>query len=331
MRRGNKSNDNTLGVWVVLLLVSGVLAIGLGSVIGQAMAATEDQDLVLNAAYLEYATEPASDYYSNESAAAIAAYIQEFPEPQNVQILQGMTTTQIWQFMLAYNSGGLKVDCTYCHNINNFAADVDDENPDAEWPARKDIARTHLEMVADLNQNWITKLGDVEAPVMPNRDIPLADIVGKQPSGAQIICATCHNGEAQPVAWPENLHALPDDYRLPLDDLNVLLITANYDVSLEAVQYNQHTMYHMSESLGVGCTHCHNSRYFPEWIPTKYYAYTMLQMNQHILENYQDSMNGQEPSCYLCHYNNVRPGGALASEAALISAGADMLGSSYEP
>lgn len=114
------------------------------------------------------------------------------------------------------------------------------------------------------------------------------------------------------------MHSLPDDYRLPLDDLDVLLVTGNLDVSLDAVQYNQHTMYHISDSLGVGCTHCHNSRYFPDWDqPAKYYALTMLQMAQYIRENYQDSMNGQEPSCYLCHRNQVRPPGAAQDEVFL--------------
>lgn len=130
------------------------------------------------------------------------------------------------------------------------------------------------------------------------------------------------------MAWPENLHALPDEYRLPLDNLDVLLVTGNLDVSLDAVQYNQHTMYHMSESLGVGCTHCHNSRYFPDWEqPAKYYALTMLQMSQYIRENYQDSMNGQEPSCFLCHRNQVRPPGAVQAEVFL----PDVLTSSYAP
>lgn len=242
-------------------------------------------------------------YVSAESNAAIAAYIAQYPEPQNVKVLTGMTTAEIWTFMTSYVAGGLQVDCTYCHNLNNFAAEGAEVGDDVV-AERKATAVIHLEMVADLNQNWLTQLADVD---------------NKQPSGVQIICATCHMGDPLPVAWPDNPHGLPDDFRLPLDNLDVLLVTGKSgEVSLDMVQYNQHTMYHFTNSLGVGCTHCHNSRYFPEWNqPAKYYALTMLEMNQHILNTYSESMNDQEPSCYLCHYNQVRPPGAVESAARL--------------
>ncbi|MEZ4591160.1 MAG: photosynthetic reaction center cytochrome c subunit family protein [Chloroflexota bacterium] len=314
MRRGFKNPYGpNLAFWAVFLAITVLLLSGalwvLSFVRGTAVSAAEDE-ITLNQAYLNYST--SGDYVATSSLTAVQAYIAEFPEPQNVQVLTGMTTSEIWSFMTTYVAGGLKVDCTYCHNVANFGADGAEIGDDVV-AARKDNARLHLQMVADLNQNWLTQLADIE---------------GKQPSGAQIICATCHLAEPLPVAWPENLHALPDDYRLPLDNLDVLLVTGNLDVSLDAVQYNQHTMYHMSESLGVGCTHCHNSRYFPDWNqPAKYYALTMLQMSQYIRENYQDSMNGQEPSCYLCHRNEVRPPGAVQAEVFL----PDVLTSSYAP
>ena len=299
-----------------LIVFAGVAAILVGTSLwvitfirGRVVSAAEEE-IVLNAAYINYAT--VGTYIKPESNVAIQEYLIEYPEPRNVQVLTGLSTTEVWNFMTTYVSGGLKQDCSYCHNINNFAADGA-EIGDDEVAARKANARIHLQMVADLNQNWLTKLHDVES---------------KQPSGAQIICATCHNGEPKPVAWPKDLHALPDDYRLPLDNLDVLLVTGNLDVSLDAVQYNQHTMYHMNESLAVGCTHCHNARYFPSWEqPAKYYALTMLQMAQHIRGEYQDSMNGQEPSCYLCHRNQVRPPGAVQSEEFL----PEVLRSSYSP
>ena len=296
--------------WVVFGLVTAVLLTSSLWVINFVRstvveAAVEEENF--SPTYIHYQT--AGSYVSSESNAAIQAYISEHPEPQNARILTGMNTTEIWGFMANYMAGGLKVDCSHCHNINNFGAEGDEiGNP--EVAARKDKAREHLMMVADLNKNWLTQLQDVE---------------GKQPSGANIICATCHNGEARPVAWPEDLHALPDDYRLPLRDDNgnpgtvedihdALVITAREDVSLDGVQYNQYTMYHFNESLQVGCTHCHNSRYFPSWEqPAKYYAMTMLQMSQYILDEYSETMNGQEPSCYLCHRNNVRPPGAAIS------------------
>lgn len=304
MRPGyNNPFSQKLAFLAVFLAVTFVLLGGAVWVInfvrGRVVAAAADE-IVLNPAYVNYSTE--GNYVSAESNAAIQTYITQFPEPQNAQVLVGMSTAEIWAFMTTYVSGGLKQDCTYCHNINNFGAEGAEIGDDT-IATRKSTARTHLQMVADLNQNWLTQLAAIE---------------GKKPSGAQVICATCHNGEPLPVAWPEDIHALPDDYRLPLDNLDVLLVTGDLDVSLDAVQYNQHTMYHMNESLGVGCTHCHNSRYFPSWEqPTKYYALTMLQMSQHIRNTYIDSMNGQEPSCLLCHQNQVRPPGSAQSATVL--------------
>ncbi len=301
MPRGVKNPfSQNFSFWIVFIIIGSVLVGGGLWVIlfvrDSTVAASEAEAPPLNPAYVNYVT--VGQYIKPESNTAIQEYLIEHPEPQNVKVLTGMSTTEVWNFMTTYVAGGLKEDCSYCHNINNFAADGA-EIGDDEVAARKDNARLHLQMVADLNQNWITQLADIE---------------GKQPSGAQIICATCHNGQANPVAWPDGLHALPDDYRLPLDDLDVLQVTGDLSVSLDAVQYNQHTMYHMNESLAVGCTHCHNSRYFPSWEqPAKYYALTMLQMSQHIRGEYQASMNGQEPSCSLCHQNQVRPPGAVRS------------------
>ena len=125
MRRGfkNPSGPN-LSFWAVFILVTVLLLSGalwvLSFVRGTAVSAAEDE-VILNQAYINYST--AGSYVSSESTQAVQAYIAEFPEPQNAQVLTGMTTSEIWGFMTAYVAGGLQVDCTYCHNINNFAAD----------------------------------------------------------------------------------------------------------------------------------------------------------------------------------------------------------------
>jgi photosynthetic reaction center cytochrome c subunit len=299
-QKPNKTWVVIAGAAVVLVLIvfgTQFIASFVNTTVQETAAAAELPPSV----YINYYAD--GSYVSGESNAAIAEYIRQFPEPQNAQVLTGMTTTEIWTFMTSYMAGGLQVDCTYCHNIANFAAEGD-ELGDEVLAERRDVAREHLQMVADLNQNWLTQLATVE---------------DKQPSGAQIICATCHLGNPLPVSWPDSLHGLPDDFRLPLDDLDVLLLAGKQDqVSLDTVQNNQHTMLHIQSSLGVGCTHCHNSRYFPDWNqPAKYYALTMLEMNQHILNTYAETMNDQEPSCYLCHYNQVRPPGAVESASSL--------------
>jgi photosynthetic reaction center cytochrome c subunit len=75
-------------------------------------------------------------------------------------------------------------------------------------------------------------------------------------------------------------------------------------------------MYYMNTSLSVGCTHCHNSRYFPSWEQAaKYYARHMLEMTQYLSQNYAETLGNQEPSCMMCHYGNIIPPGAAKSVA----------------
>ena len=52
-------------------------------------------------------------------------------------------------------------------------------------------------------------------------------------------------------------------------------------------------MVHMSESLGVNCTHCHNSRAFSPWeqsSPQRVKAWHAIRMVRHINEEYIGSL-----------------------------------------
>lgn len=284
-----------LGVTAVLLVSSLWL---LRFVRSETVAAEEEP--VTNPLFINYSTGN-QEYIAPESLAAMAVYISQNVQPQNAQVLTGVLTAEIAAYMVNHVSAGLQVDCTHCHNVQNFGAD---EWDDEEAMARRVKARAHLRMVSDINQDWLVGL-----PALTTEKVPY---------GAQVTCATCHLGEPLPVAWDPELNALPDDFRLPLDDLDQLLVTGNLDLSLDSVQVNQYTMYHMNTSLQVGCTHCHNSRYFPSWeVPAKYYALHMLQMNQHIRNTYLEDMGGQEPSCQICHRGNILPPGATIAPASM--------------
>ena len=241
--------------------------------------------------------DPAGNYLKPESLAAMQTYTQENPEPKNVQVLKGWNTQQITAYMTAQVSGGLKVDCSYCHNINNFA---DDGNE------KKVKARAMMLMAGDLNRTYISKL-----------PVPLEG----QKVGFQITCATCHNG--QPVltkgTYPVEIqNTLPNNFRLPLDREypGGLVITGDESKSLDEAELNQYVMYHMNLSLGQGCTFCHNARYFPATgvenggRDQKQHAIWMLQMSKHMKDNYSSIMANKTPSCWMCHQGAVVPPGA---------------------
>jgi len=265
----------------------------------------DNDEIVVNDAlsviYVDYYANP-DDYISADAYIAMAEYQQQFPETQNVQVLQGLTTSEIIGYMINHVSAGMGVNCAHCHTLENFAADEWDDPVAME---NKNQARQHLLMTQALNRDWLATLGDVSA--------------FKQPSGAQITCAVCHNGQAQPQIWA----GVPDyeDQMLALmaepvtvDNEDILNVNARSDISLFAVQYNQDIMYHMNTSMNVGCTHCHNSRYFPSWeVPAKYYSVHMVQMTQAIYNDYGETLGGQVPSCNMCHQGAVIPPGAALS------------------
>jgi photosynthetic reaction center cytochrome c subunit len=246
------------------------------------------------AVYTNYDPGDSSEYLRPESLQAMTAYQQQFPEPQNVQILTGWNTAQISNYMVQQVSGGLRVDCTYCHVLTNgnFA---EEGNPN------KDTARTMMRMVAELNQEWVSQL---------------QVSVGTK----QVTCATCHNGQPVFETYPAAVqNTQPRDFVLPLDleYPGGLAVTGQTDTkSLEDVALNQYTMYHMNVSLGVGCTFCHNARYFPSnEIAQKGHATLMLQMVQDINANaeYKEAMNNKVPSCYTCHQGAQLPPGSANS------------------
>jgi photosynthetic reaction center cytochrome c subunit len=293
--------------WIVFVAVAGVLVFLSYWVIAFVNSAVQVDETAENldetsVIYANFYTK-VEDYVSAESYLAMAEYLQGVDAPINVQVLEGETTDAIVGYMLNHFVGGMRVDCTYCHSLENFAADEWDDPAAME---RKNIAREHLLVSQYLNQEWLANLGDLSDQ--------------KQPSGSQITCATCHYGEPLPEPWPGGVATIPDDLRLPLDQelgrdtIDILNVNARDDISLDTVQYQQQVMYHMNVAMNVGCTHCHNSRYFPSWeVPAKEYAQHMTEMSAGLWQNYAESMGNKQPSCTLCHRGAVIPPGAAVS------------------
>lgn len=296
---------------VVVATVTGVLLVASWWVLWFVSQQTqvdqvEEETLILDESrsliYVNYQPKP-DQVISPASYLAMADYQQQNEETINVEVLTDLSPVEIVGYMVNHFSGGMGVNCTHCHSLQNFAAE---EWDDPVGMQNKMTARAHLRMTADLNKEWLASLPDLTPD--------------KQPSGVQISCATCHNGVAQPNPWENLGGTLPADFRLPLDEefsleeVGILNVNARRDISLDTVRYQQNVMYHMNSSMNVGCTHCHNSRYFPSLeVPAVYYANNMLQMTAFIQNEYSDWLNGSEPSCYMCHQEAIIPPGAVRS------------------
>jgi len=235
------------------------------------------------------------------------------------QFTRLMTSLVTW---VAPNEG-----CVYCHVGENFASDD---------IYTKVVSRRMLEMTLDINRNWTSHVG-----------------------ATGVTCYTCHRGQAVPGAiWFESpeergaggFAALSGGQNAPAEragltslpgDPLTLFLRAGGEIraqsptalpvaagkSIQATEQTYSLMVHMSESLGVNCGHCHNSRAFMPWeesSPARVTAWHGIRLARHLNADYLDPLanvfpaerlgpTGDAPkaSCATCHRGVAKPlGGA---------------------
>jgi photosynthetic reaction center cytochrome c subunit len=183
---------------------------------------------------------------------------------QNVQVLGDLAVPEFVRIMNAITSWvSPEQGCNYCHEAENFATDT---------LYTKKVARLMILMTQRSNQDWQAHVG---------------------PTG--VTCYTCHRGQPVPASvWatdPGQPHArgiasagqniasstvayssLPYDPLTPFlldeSDIRVISDSALPQGSRKSIKQTEWTyglMMHMSDSLGVNCTYCHNTRSFAEW------------------------------------------------------------------
>ena len=243
---------------------------------------------------------------------------------ENVQVLGDLNEAQFTRLMLAITEWvSPEEGCNYCHNPENLAEDS---------VYTKVVARKMLQMTANINAQW-------------------------QPHVAEtgVTCYTCHRGQPVPTnVWSINpgpkqaggmaakrngqnlagaevgLSSLPYD---PFADLltktkaiRVAAQTALPTGHVSPIQDAEKTyglMMHFSQSMGVNCTFCHNSRNFSDWTqspPTRVKAWHGIEMVNNINQNYIQSIaevfpdNRKGPlgdvlktNCATCHQGANKP------------------------
>lgn len=179
----------------------------------------------------------------------------------NVQVLKQYTYVQLLNQMNYYTTA-LGVQCTYCHNVGNFAYDT----------GTKRIARTMQIMSNEVGQAWIN-------PV--KHDYPNYAVNGA------VGCVTCHRGAPRmAVQW----NVIPVQY-----------LDYKYKSTKQA-GYAVNSMYSAARSLGVNCLFCHNSADFItlQYYPTNQIAHRMWAMIDKINHQYLPA-NVKAVTCYTCH------------------------------
>ncbi|NBB82605.1 MAG: photosynthetic reaction center cytochrome c subunit [Alphaproteobacteria bacterium] len=264
---------------------------------------------------------------------------------ENVQVLGHLPAAQFSRLMAAITEWvSPEQGCAYCHGDGgNFAHDD---------LYTKVVSRRMFQMTMDINANW----GDHVAP-------------------AGVTCYTCHVGENVPANiwfanervevaeapmigdlagqnYPEPAVAyatLPSDPFTPFlvedHEIRVLgdtsLPTGN-NRSIKQTEWTYALMMHMSDSLGVNCTYCHNSRSVAEWDqspPARATAWYGIRMVRELNNEYLIPLQSEYPdyrlgplgdapktSCATCHNGVYKPlfgANMLADYPGLMAPGPD--------
>lgn len=244
---------------------------------------------------------------------------------QNVQVLGDLSDDQFNQFMASITEWvAPEAGCNYCHNPENMASDE---------IYQKVVARRMIQMTQAINVDWQAHVGQVGA-----------------------TCYTCHRGQAIPANyWYEDLEPKPagnmtqnrqgqnvvaafagnsslpqnalKDYLLGDKPIRVhsttALPTGTNPAGTKETEATWSLMMHMSESLGVNCVACHNSRAFNDWDqspPQRVTAWHGIRMARDLNANYMvgltpvfpDHRKGPEGDvfkvgCATCHAGVQKP------------------------
>ncbi|MFN9807727.1 MAG: photosynthetic reaction center cytochrome PufC [Betaproteobacteria bacterium] len=242
---------------------------------------------------------------------------------QNVKVLGHLSVGEFTRYMTAMSSWiAPEQSCEYCHNLANFAEDS---------KYTKVVARRMIEMTQHVNSNYRAHVGQTG-----------------------VTCHTCHRGNAVPaVTWsravPQDLRAnfIGDKASQNTPVMSVGLSSLPYDpfseyfkdakpirvygtealpygnrASIKQAEFTYGLMMHMSTSLGVNCTYCHNSRSFGSWDgpPQRAVAWHGINMVRDLNVNYIEPLQPVFPAnrlgemgdplkanCGTCHQGAYKP------------------------
>lgn len=251
---------------------------------------------------------------ANEAPAPIEAASPDGPKAgqvyQNVKVLGHLSVGEFNRTMAAMTAWvAPKQGCVHCHNVQNFAEDS---------LYAKVVARRMLQMTQTINADWQRHVGKTG-----------------------VTCYTCHRGEPVPKeiwfqpllpkagsnfagdragqnapAETVGLTSLPNDpftpFLLNADTIRVAgteALPAGNRHSTKQAEWTYGLMVHMSKSLGVNCTQCHNTRSFGSWensSPPRLTAWHGIRMARQLNTEFMVPLTDTFPA------NRRGPGGDVA-------------------
>jgi photosynthetic reaction center cytochrome c subunit len=187
---------------------------------------------------------------------------------KNVQVLDDLSVAEFARVMVAITQWVAPADqsCAYCHKAG------EDLSSDALYT--KVVSRRMLQMVRDINSNRQAHVGATGVTCWTchrGKEVP-AD-VWFHPGPARASTSAGNKAGQNAPAATVGIAALPNDpFSSYLDSANEIRVVSTAALpgqtqksSTQQTEATYGLMMHMSKSLGVNCTFCHNSRSFAEW------------------------------------------------------------------
>jgi photosynthetic reaction center cytochrome c subunit len=266
----------------------------------------------------------------NTAPAALEAASDDGPRAkdvyQNVKVLGNLSVGAFTRHMLTITQWvSPEAGCTYCHNAQNFADD---------GKYTKVVARRMLQMTQNINGNWQNHVGKTGVTCYTchrGNPVPAQYWYAPTPSKHTGGSLADKAGQNQPMKTV-GYSSLPYDpfspYLLGNQQIRVngnqALAMTGDKANRSSVKQTEHTyglMMHMSSSLGVNCTYCHNTENWQSWArPQRGKAHYGINMAREVNNEYMVPLTSVFPAnrkgpegdvakvnCATCHQGAYKP------------------------
>jgi photosynthetic reaction center cytochrome c subunit len=265
---------------------------------------------------------------ANQAPVALPAAPSDGPKAgqayQNVKVLAELSVAEFNRLMVSMTNWiAPEQGCAYCHNPANFAEDS---------KYTKVVARRMVEMTRYINTDWKSHVADTGVTCFTcHRGQPVPQAVwfksAEQPYGSNFMGDKAGQNHPAPLV---NLSSLPNDpftpFLLEAKEIRIGGTTAlpsGNRQSIKQAEWTYGLMTHMSQSLGVNCTFCHNTQNFSKWEggpPQRVTAWHGIRMARDLNLDYLEPLTATFPehrkgelgdvaklNCATCHQGAHKP------------------------
>lgn len=242
---------------------------------------------------------------------------------ENVQVLKDVNVAEFTRLMAAITTWVAPEEgCNYCHEEENLASDS---------KYTKVVARRMLQMTQHINADAKNHVGETGVTCFTchrGQHVP-QQVWFTDPGPVTAMGAGNKAGQNTPVP-ALGLASLPYDPLTPfLDQANEIRVVSTTPLpsgsrrTIKQTEWTYSLMMHMSESLGVNCTYCHNTRSFAAWdqsSPQRVTAWHGIRLARDLNVNFLEPLKPQFPAarlgpvgdvakvgCATCHQGAFKP------------------------